>query len=163
MKNLMIAASVAVLSLAAPALAHAETGVYGTVGYANIDIDPVNLGAIQGRLGVTFTPNIGVEGEIGFGVADDDILGTTVELSSTYGLFLVGRAPVSENVNLFVRGGFAAGEVDVGGTSASEEGGAYGAGVEAFFTANDGVRLDYTSYDFGTDASVWSVSYVRKF
>ena len=70
---------------------------------------------------------------------------------------------MSENVNLFVRGGFAAGEVDVGGTSASEEGAAYGAGVEAFFTANDGVRLDYTSYDFGTDANVWSVSYVRKF
>ena len=163
MKNLMIAASVAALSLVAPALAHAETGVYGSVGYANIDIDPVTLGAIQGRLGVTFTPYVGVEGEIGFGIADDDILGTSVELSSTYGAFVVGRIPVSENVNLLARAGFASGEVDVGGTSASEDGGAFGAGVEAFFTANDGVRLDYTRYDFGGDANVWSISYVRKF
>ena len=163
MKTLLIAASAAALSLAAPALAHAETAVYGTIGYANIDIDPVNLGALQGRLGVEFTPHFGIEGEIAVGVADDEILGTTVELSSSYGLFAVGRVPVSENVNLFARGGFASAEVDFGGASGSEDGAAYGAGVEAFFTPNDGVRLDYTRYDFGGDADVWSVAYVRKF
>jgi opacity protein-like surface antigen len=163
MKSLLIAASVAALSLAAPALAHAEAAVYGTIGYANIDIDPVSLGALQGRLGVGFTPNFGIEGEIAIGVADDEILGVNVELSNSYGLFAVGRLPVSDNVNLFVRGGFASGEVDIGGTSGSEDGAAYGAGVEAFFTPNDGVRFDYTRYDFGGDADVWSVAYVRKF
>lgn len=163
MKKLLIAASAAALSLAAPALAHAETSVYGTIGYANVDIDPVSLGAIQGRLGVSFNQHFAVEGEISFGVADDDILGTTVELNNTYGLFAVARLPVSEKVNLLVRGGFASGEVDVGGTSVSDDGGAYGAGVEAFLTPNDGVRLDYTRYNFGGDADVWAISYVRKF
>lgn len=163
MKTLMIAASVAALSLAFPALAHAEGGVYTTIGYANVDVDPVNLGAIQGRLGMTFTPHLGIEGELALGVADDDILGTTVELSNSYGVFAVARAPVSENVNLFIRAGLASVEVDVGGTSAKEHGAAYGVGVEGFFTAKDGVRFDYSRYEFGGDADVWSLSYVRKF
>ncbi|MBI5942173.1 MAG: porin family protein [Caulobacterales bacterium] len=162
MKKLLIAASAAALSLAAPALANAQE-VYGTIGYANVDIDPVNLGAIQGRLGVNFNSHFGIEGEAAFGVADDEILGATVELSSTYGAFLVARMPVSENVDIFVRGGFASGDVDVAGTSASDDGGAYGAGLQAMFTDNDGVRFDYTRYDFGGDADVWSVAYVRKF
>ena len=162
MKTLMIAASVAALSLAAPALAQAQE-VYGTIGYANVDIDPVNLGAIQGRLGVNFNSHFGIEGEASFGVADDEILGVSVELTNTYGAFVVARMPVSENVDIFVRGGFASGEIDVGGTSASDDGGAYGAGLQAMFTPNDGVRFDYTRYSFGGDADVWSVAYVRKF
>jgi hypothetical protein len=163
MKNLLIAASAAALALAAPALAHAESTVYGNIGYANVDIDPVNLGAIQGRLGVSFNQHIAIEGEASFGVADDDILGTSVELSNTYGLFLVASMPVSERVDIFVRGGFASGEVDVGGTSVSDDGGAYGVGVQAFWSENDGVRFDYSRYNFGGDADVWAVSYVRKF
>ncbi len=163
MKKLLIAASAAALSLAAPALAHAEASVYGTIGYANVSVDPVNLGVIQGRLGVNLTPHFGVEAEAAFGVADDEILGISVELTHTYGAFAVARLPVSENMDIFVRGGFASAEVDVGGTSASEDGAAYGVGVEGFFTPNDGVRLDYTRYDFGGDADVWSIAYVRKF
>lgn len=162
MKTLLIAASAAVLSLAAPAVASAHD-VYATIGYANVDIDPVNLGAIQARLGVNFNANIGVEGEFAFGVADDEVLGTSVELTNTYGAFVVARLPVSESVDVFVRGGFASGEIDVGGTSVSDDGGAYGAGVQANFSPNDGVRLDYTRYSFGGDADVWSIAYVRKF
>ena len=103
------------------------------------------------------------DGDHAFGVADDDILGTSVELSNTYGLFLVVSMPVSERVDIFVRGGFASGEVDVGGTSVSDDGGAYGVGVQAFWSENDGVRFDYSRYNFGGDADVWAVSYVRKF
>lgn len=163
MKKLLIAASAAALSLAAPALAHAETSIYTNIGYANVDIDPVTLGAIQGRLGVSFNEHFAIEGEASFGIADDDFLGTTVELSNTYGLFAVARLPVSEKVNVLVRGGFASGEIDVGGTSVSDDGAAYGAGVEAFFSPSNGVRLDYTRYSFGSDADVWAVSWVHKF
>lgn len=163
MKALLIAASAAALSLSAPVMAHAEASLYGTLGYANVDIDPVKLGAVQGRLGVDFTPNVGLEGELSLGISGDDDLGVAVDLNNTYGLFLVGKFPVTENIDLFVRGGFASGEVDVAGTSVSDDGGAYGIGAQAFFTDNDGVRLDYTRYSFGGDADVWSVSYVRKF
>ena len=163
MKKLLIAASAAALSLAAPALAHAEASLYGTVGYANLDVDPVTLGAIQARLGVDVTPHIALEGEASFGIADDDILGVSVDLSNSYGLFAVAKLPVSENVQIFVRGGIASAEIDVGGTSVSDDGAAYGVGVQGFFTANDGVRFEYTRYDFGGDADVWALSYVRKF
>lgn len=162
MKTLMIAASAAALALAAPALAQAQS-VYGNIGYANVDVDPVNLGAIQGRLGVDVTPNFAIEGEAAFGVADDTILGTSVELSHSFGIFLVGKVPVSESVDLFARAGFSSAEVDVGGTTGSEDGAAYGVGAQVFFTENDGVRFDYTRYDYGGDADVWAVSYVRKF
>jgi len=163
MKALLIAASAAALSLAAPALAHAETSVYGNIGYANVDVDPVNLGAVQGRLGVDLTPHFAIEGEAAFGVADDTILGASVELSNSFGIFVVAKAPVSESVDLFARAGFSSAEVDVAGTTGSEDGAAYGVGAQVFFTENDGVRFDYTRYDYGGDADVWAVSYVRKF
>lgn len=163
MKTLLIAASAAALTLAAPALAHAESSVYGNIGYANVDLDPVNLGVVQGRLGVDVTPNFAIEGEAAFGIADDEILGVSVELSHSFGIFLVGKVPVSETVDLFARAGFSSAEVDVAGTTGSEDGAAYGVGAQMFFTENDGVRLDYTRYDYGGDANVWAVSYVRKF
>lgn len=162
MKTLLIAASAAALALAAPALAQAQS-VYGNIGYANIDVDPVNLGAIQGRLGVDVTPNFAIEGEAAFGVAGDDILGIDVDLSHSFGIFLVGKVPVSETVDIFARAGFSTAEVDVGGTTGSEDGAAYGVGAQVFFSENDGVRFDYTRYDYGGDADVWAVSYVRKF
>lgn len=163
MKKLLITVAAAAISLAVPAMAHAESSLYGNIGYASIDIDPVNLGALQGRLGVDFNDNFAIEGEAAFGIADDDILGVSVELNSSFGVFAVGKLPVSDSVDVFVRAGFASAEVDVGGTSGSEDGAAYGAGLQAFFTENDGVRVDYTRYDFGGDGNVWSVSYVRKF
>jgi hypothetical protein len=112
---------------------------------------------------VDITPNFAIEGEAAFGIADDEILGVSVELSHSYGIFLVGKVPVSDTVDLFARAGFSSAEVDVAGTTGSEDGAAYGVGAQVFFTENDGVRFDYTRYDYGGDANVWAVSYVRKF
>lgn len=164
MKSLAIAASAAVLlAVAAPAVASAEVTWYGNVGYANVNADPVNLGAIQGRVGAQFTPNIGVEGEVAFGVQDDDISGTTVKLNNEVGVYGVAKYPVSEQFDLFARVGYARADVKFGSASGNDDGVAYGAGGQYFFDANNGVRVDYTRYDFLGDADVWAVSYVRKF
>jgi len=163
MKAILSAAAAAAMLLGAPALAHAEASIYGTLGYANVDVDPVNVGGIQGRIGIDFTPYIAVEGEGTVGVVDDTVLGVKVDLVQSHGVFAVGKWPVSETVDVFVRAGFASAELDVGGVKLEDDGAAYGLGVRAFFTANDGVRLDYTHYDLADDGSVWSVSYVRKF
>jgi hypothetical protein len=162
MKTLMIAAATAALALAAPAVSHAQE-VYTNLGYASYDIDPVNLGAIGGRIGVRINDHFAVEGEAGFGVADDDVLGTSVELSNEYGAYLMVLAPVSESTDIFARAGFASGELDVGGTSVSDDGGAYGVGVQHFFNENNGIRFDWTHYDFGSDSSSWSLSWVHTF
>lgn len=163
MKTLMVAAATAALALAAPALAQAQS-VYANIGYTSVDVDPVTLGAIQGRLGVRVNNHFAVEGEAAFGVADDDIGGIDVSLDNEFGAFLVLLAPVGENTDLFARAGFASAEVDAGALgSVSDDGAAYGVGVQHFFTDNDGFRFDYTRFDFGGDADAWGVSYVRKF
>ncbi len=164
MKKLIVAAAAAGALLALPALAHAQTQVYGTIGYASVDIDPVNLGAIQGRLGVQVNPYIAFEGEAAFGVGDDEVAGIKVELATELAAFAVVKAPVSESLNLFARVGYSTTDVEVGGTSASGDGVAYGIGGEAFFTANDGVRVDWTRHDAdGGEADVWAIAYVRRF
>jgi len=164
MKALVIAASAAVLALAVPAMAQAQDHqVYGSIGYANVSVDPISLGALQGRLGVNFNDHFGVEGEAAFGISDDDILGIPVELSSEFGLFGVVRLPVSENVDIFARGGWASANFDVGGTEFDQDGGAYGAGVQVFFNESNGVRADYTRYEFDDSADVWSISFVHIF
>lgn len=164
MKSMMIAASAAVLALAAPALAQAETSWYGSLGYASVDIDPVKLGAIQGRLGAQLNDHFAIEGEAAFGVADDTIGPFTVELNNEVAAFLVGKVPVGEKLDVFARLGYSSTEIDISGTSGSGDGVAYGVGVEGFFTEKDGVRLDWTRHDAdGTDADVWALAYVRKF
>ncbi len=163
MKTLMIAAATAAVALAAPAVAQAQS-VYGSIGYVAVDVDPVNLGGIQGRLGVRVHNNFAVEGEAAFGIVGDDIGGVSVDLETEFGAFLVVLAPLSENTDIFVRGGFASAEIDAGVFgSVSDDGAAYGIGVQHFFGPNDGVRFDYTHYDFGGDANSWSIAYVRKF
>jgi len=82
MKSLMIAAATTALSVAAvPAVSQAQEA-YGTIGYANVDADDANIGAIQGRLGYRFNPYVGVEGEAAFGVNGDTIGGVDVEAVS---------------------------------------------------------------------------------
>jgi len=170
MKKVLIAAGAACALLAVPALAQAETSWYANIGYTNVNVDEVdvNLGLIQGRVGVNLNPYFAVEGEAGFGIADDtvDIGGTDVdiEMNSQFAAYIVGKYPVSERFDVYARVGYATYEVEAsaGGGSASDNGSdvAYGLGAQAFFTDNDGVRFDWTTYG---DADAWSLSYVRKF
>lgn len=164
MKSLVLAASAAaVLAIAAPAVASAETTWYGNVGYAGVSADSVNLGAIQGRVGAQINPYVGIEGEVAFGVKDDDVSGVKVKLNNEYGIYGVAKLPVNDQFDVFARVGYARADAKVAGTSGSDDGVAYGVGAEYSFDGKNGVRADYTKYDFLGDADVWSVSYVRKF
>lgn len=177
MKSLIIAASVAVSCAAVPALASAQDTaspqVYGTVGYANAKDDDANLGAIQGRLGARWG-YFGVEGELAGGVKSDDVnVGGTnvnVKLRHQEAIYGVGFLPVSPNLDLFARVGY--GNTDIKASSAGlsttghDQSWNYGVGGQYFFTDKDGVRVDYTRYDFqhgSENADVWGVAYVRKF
>ncbi|MDH4386594.1 MAG: porin family protein [Caulobacter sp.] len=174
MKSLMIAASLAALSVAAPALAQDNpVTVYGTVGYANTDADGVNLGAIQGRIGARYGQYLGLEGELAGGVKSDEIkiVGTRYDVDLNYqaAVYGVGYLPVAPNADLFARVGYGKSKIDVSGPfaagSADGESWNYGVGGQYFFTEKDGVRVDLTRHDFdnGGDADVVGVSYVRKF
>lgn len=163
MKTLMIAASAAVLSLAAmPAAAQAQA--YGTVGYAGVDAEGANLGALQGRLGYKFTPMFGVEGEAAFGISDDTVSGVDVEMKHEVGVFGVVTAPISPSFDLFARAGYTGASFDTTLGDVDTDGFAYGVGGQYNVTEKDGIRLDWTRHDHDdAEADVWSVGYSRKF
>lgn len=163
MKTLMIAASAAVLSLAAmPAAAQAQA--YGTVGYAGVDAEGANLGALQGRLGYKFTPMFGIEGEAAFGISDDTVSGVDVEMKHEVGVFGVVTAPISPSFDLFARAGYTGASFDTTLGDLDTDGFAYGVGGQYNVTEKDGIRLDWTRHDHDdAEADVWSVGYSRKF
>jgi outer membrane immunogenic protein len=167
MKKTILAAAAATALFAVPAIAQAQAQVYGNIGYASVAVEDadVTLGLIQGRLGIQMTPNFAIEGEAGFGISDDTIAGVDIEMKYEVGAYIVGKAPISENFDIFARLGYVSYEVEAsaGGVTATDSGSdaAYGVGVQGFFTPNDGIRADWTSY--AGDADVWSISYVRRF
>ncbi|HEX2558511.1 porin family protein [Phenylobacterium sp.] len=176
MKSLVVAAS-AVALLALPGLASAQeaTSVYGNIGYAHLDAEDGDLGAVQARLGARFHPNFGVEGEAAFGVNDEEVTiapGVTadLELKHQLGIYAVGFLPLNENFELLGRVGYSTAEIEASATgfgSASDDldGWAFGVGGQYFFDGQNGVRVDYTRHEFDEDleADVWSVAYSRRF
>jgi outer membrane immunogenic protein len=179
MKALIASASIALLAGAAiPAVADAQDtntiSYYGNLGYAGSNVDGVDLGALQARLGARFGPHFGVEGELATGIDNDKTyvagVPVKVDLEHQVAVYGVGFLPVSPNVDLFARVGYGNTKLkaSAAGTSASDDGDSwnYGVGGQYSFDGKNGVRADYTRYDFqgsSTNANVWAVSYVRKF
>lgn len=181
MKVLIAAAAASAIAALSPAIASAQTSTtsgttfYGTLGYADTDLDHVNLGAIQGRVGARFGQYFGVEGELSGGVKNDtvNVAGTDVKvkLDSQEALYGVGFLPVSPNFDLLARVGYGhtEGSGSVSGVSATAKGDSwnYGVGGQYTFDGKNGVRVDYTREAFQghntDDANVWSVAYLRKF
>ncbi|MBN9318183.1 MAG: hypothetical protein BGN86_16220 [Caulobacterales bacterium 68-7] len=167
------AAAVSVAALAALPAA-AQTSFYGNVGYTAIDAEDVTLGALTGRVGAQFHPNFAVEGEAGFGVKDDsaNVGGVNIkgELKHSVAVYGVGILPINDKFDLLARVGYGTSKLEASalGTSVSDsqESWNYGVGAQYSFDGANGVRVDYTRYDFNGDydkADTWAVSYVRKF
>jgi outer membrane immunogenic protein len=157
LKLLMAAAA----ALAMPALAPANAqlaNVYINAGYTNFDGDGGGeLGGLTGRVGVGFGQVFAVEGEASIGIMDDDGL----ELDSALGIFGLARLPLGPSFDIFGRVGMARIETSPGG---DEDGLAYGVGGEFHLTAMDGIRGDFTRYDFDAgEVDALSISYVRRF
>ena len=162
-KFLAAAAAVTLLGVSAPAMAQS---LDGSISYASVDADGVDLGAIRGALSWQSSNFIGLEGELGFGVSDEDLApGLTAELNTIFGAYVTANADLSENATIFARVGFASADAETNtGIDLGDEGLAYGVGGKFFLDGKNGVRVDYTKYDFDNgDADVWSIGYVRRF
>jgi len=154
MKKLALAASLAVVAaLATPAAAQ---GAYAGAGYTHYDGDGADVGGVTGRLGYNFTPHLGVEGEASFGVGDDD----GVELDNAYGVYGVGRLPISESFEVLGRVGYQQTEISTG---AQNDGVGYGVGAQWNVTPNFGIRGDYTRLDGDEEIDTLGVGGVVKF
>jgi len=166
-KNALAAACAAAALMAAPsALAQGSgsTGWYAGAGYTHYDLDAVELGGVTGRLGYRFHPNFAVEGEATLGVVEDDIAGIDVELDHAYGVYGIGYLPVSPNVELFGRVGYAEVEAEAGPFNASADGVGYGVGAQMRVAENVGIRGEYTRLEGDEDgADTFGVSAVVGF
>lgn len=179
MKAFILAASVAAAAAAVPALASAQDGsgmqAYGSLGYADTNASHLNLGTVQGRLGARFGQHLGVEGEVGLGVAGDNttVSGVNVKASirNQEAIYGVGFLPLSPNFDLLARVGYGDTRVKAkaSGVSLTDSGGSwnYGVGGQYRFDDKNGVRADYTREEFtgggNGGANVYALSYVRTF
>jgi hypothetical protein len=186
MKSLVaFAALAAVAAVAAPASAQtlpaslAPVTYNAGIGYTGVNTSGADIGAITLRAGADFGKYFGVEGEGSFGVNDQNgsvgTVATKLHLNDQYAAYGVVRYPVLPKTNVFARGGFGHSDVkataSLNGVSASQTVGLdswnYGAGGEYFFDGKNGVRAEYTRFDFQErgmqDADTWTVSYVHKF
>lgn len=163
-----------------------NTEIQGQI--VDLGVQQADLTLINGRIGYRLNDYLAIEGEAGFGVGDDDfnrqvpvdVLGSVVNVDTNIGIeaddyyiaFARGIFPVSEQFDIFARIGYgqASGTADVtamlagfsGSASITEKADdvAYGVGAQFDFTANDGVRADYTRLD---DTDILSIAYARRF
>ena len=173
-----IAAALAMAGAAAPALADEATDIltgYVNVGYSYADFAPAHLSVIHGRIGGRFGRYFGVEGEGAVGVSSDRVSqgGFTIDtkLKSEFAGYAIGFIPLGPKADLFGRVGYGRSNLHayiagVGGGDVSENSLNFGGGAQFFITPDDGIRIEYTRFDYRHnlgDADVYSVSYVRRF
>lgn len=144
------AAAFAALVVAGAAEAQSsQTSIDFNVG-VSLFSDP-DTNAALGRLSANLTDTFGAEGELNIDLDDD--------FDTAWGLFGKAAVPVNYQFDVLGRLGYASAE----GAGGGDDGGlAIGAGGQWMFDARNGVRFDYTRYDFGDDANALSVTYVRR-
>ena len=155
----------------APPANDSGTNFYGNLGGSYVRYSGANLWALQGRVGARFARYFGAEGEAAFGVNTDNVNGVDVKLRHEYAGYGVVHMPLVRNLDIFGRVGYGHSSIRASAPGVTTTDGSnsvnYGGGVQAFFTPKDGIRAEYTRYDFTRDgagaANVWSVSYVRRF
>jgi outer membrane immunogenic protein len=161
-----------------------------TSGYANLGTslfeEKSTLNSVTGRLGARFSPYLAAEGEFNLGLnqysfasnricpvgyaCTANVFVKKVRLQTAEDAYLIGRLPLSDNADLFVRGGYGASQY----SGFSRDSANLGAGAQYFFSGPNGVRFDYTRRAFTNDPhrgftgwksgqDVFSLAFVRTF
>ena len=185
MKSLITAITATALStLAVPALAQTQASstspsYYVNLGDSLLTPEHGSINEITGRIGVRLNPNVGFEGEIGGGTNTAHNYGgvgpANVSETVAGAGYAVGYLPIAPNFDLLARVGYGENALHEsatvpGGPNGTHTYGSlnYGAGAQYMFTANDGVRGDFTRRDYQgggspDTANVWSLAWVHKF
>lgn len=168
-----IALTCAAIAVMAPALAE-DNGAYAGLGYTYLGSDTFDFHTGTLRLGYDFSRYFGVEGEALIGLGDDEIgvinsTPVTGELDFGLGAFAKLQYPLGDQIKVFARAGYIYQEGSVSGLNItvedSDSGFAVGGGAEYSFTPHQGVRLEYTRYQYGEDsgANGFGASYILRF
>lgn len=157
--------------LFAPGLSAANEGTtYAGVQYAIVEIDFDGIGDVEptaliGKLGYFINDNIAIEGRLGTGLQDDDLLGVDVEIDSIFGIYGVFHTSGESDTRFYGILGYTDAEAEFDGPGGSAEGDesdiSYGFGV------NIGkVNIEYIIYiddEDDTDATAISIGFVSQF
>jgi len=151
-----------------------DSGSYGAIGAATYDFDTYGADL---KLGHNFTESFGIEAQGIIGLTTDSTLLSNATTSATLkqktdytiGLFAVGRIPLSEQFELFARGGvhhtksgFTINNALMTDFSSDDTGVAVGGGLQYNFSEKNAIRLETTYLD-NVDSQTSAISYVRKF
>lgn len=167
MKTLLAAAAaVSLLAIAAPASA----GVYGSIGYGQLNTDDIDFDLVVGRLGWGGDDKwYGAEADLSIGLGDEIVgPGQKASVTSDIAVFAVAHFDIAESFTVFGRVGYGVLRIEQKpGVDFSADGLAAGVGAQLNIGEKDAVRLDYTYRDFTQDLddefNTWSISWVRKF
>ena len=140
------------------------------VAYSYLDFEEGTFNAFGARAGLDFAKFFGVEGEVFFGVGEDEVGGVDIELNNKFGGYGVLRIPDSiPGVTPFVRAGVVNAELEASAGpfsgSESDTGYAFGGGLSGGLVGTPfGWRVDYTRLEFDdVDANEFSAALVYKF
>lgn len=159
----------------------------------NLGEESANITMITGRLGYRLNSYFAIEGDAGFGIGGDSLqrtipvavdgIGTVnvnadadLDVENYFGIFARGILPVSDQFDIFLRGGYGTAEAEatavattdfLAGFSAtttdsqSTDGFAYGIGGQYHINERHGIRADFSA--IGSEAQFFSLAYALKF
>ncbi len=134
-------------------------GLYAGLNYTFMDVDfdgiaSADVGTLSGKVGVMANEFLGIEARAGFGVDDDRIAGTKVELDSFFGGYatinMVNESPVTPYAVL----GFTRVEASLGSVSDDDSDLSYGAGLNFKFAQNLSGNVEYMRYYDDSDITI---------
>lgn len=169
MKQLTIAAALALCALSSqaqsPSIASAANPNYVEVGFTAVKYEEDALGysiktspdAIRGILGREINSNVAVEAMFATGLGrssveanGQDLSGANFKINSMYGLYVTPKTMLADNIEGFVRLGYAyaRGTASYNGDSVSDSdnGFSYGIGARYHFDKTTFLNVDYMSY-----------------
>jgi opacity protein-like surface antigen len=166
MKKFAIASAIAVAAISAQA-----QQTYAEIGYTAVSYEEQVAGytaksspkALRGIFGYELNENLAIEGLLGFGMSDGNVKvsgqtipGAKLKVDNLFGIYVTPKTKLAENLEGFVRAGFARakGTVSLDGESSSDStsGFSYGLGVRYAIDKKTFVNVDYMSYFNKSDA-----------
>ncbi len=160
--------SLALAGIASPALAMDQGDTYlgggfGMVTYDEDGIEEVEPTVLLGRLGHFVADNIAIEGRLGFGIGDDSVnvsgVNVDFEIDQVAGVYGVGHLPLADAFSVYGLAGFtyAEGSLSFVGLSFDDDDTdfSYGIGAQADVTDNVAGFIEWVQY---LDESTYEVS-----
>lgn len=167
MNKTTVSTLVSIAAVFAFASAHAQEvtpKLYAEIGYTQLNAKDADAGsstkfspkAVTGVFGYQFTPNMAVEGLLGFGAGKGKVkfngmdTGVDGKVKTAVGVFFKPSVAVSDSIDLFGRVGWVRTELELSaaGVSASDSGNdlAYGVGASFNLSKTSYVQASWTNY-----------------